>query len=117
MFFVVFFSLMIWRPPRTTRCDTLLPHPALFRAPDVNLHAGVRYDFKPNPSRTYATIGIEGVAPYWFETEAALFLSNKGEVLGRIEGYYDQRIKIGRAHVCTPVPNAHPVCSLLIANT
>ncbi|CAM5582520.1 MULTISPECIES: copper resistance protein B [Sphingomonadaceae] len=60
--------------------------------PYWNLQAGVRYDFKPNPSRTYATIGIEGVAPYWFETEAALFLSNKGEVLGRIEGYYDQRI-------------------------
>ncbi|TZG24424.1 copper resistance protein B [Sphingomonas montanisoli] len=60
--------------------------------PYWNVQAGVRYDFKPNPSRTYATIGIEGVAPYWFETEAAVFLSNKGEVLGRIEGYYDQRI-------------------------
>jgi copper resistance protein B len=60
--------------------------------PYWNVQAGVRYDFKPNPSRTYATIGIEGVAPYWFETEAALFLSNKGDVLGRIEGYYDQRI-------------------------
>jgi copper resistance protein B len=60
--------------------------------PYWNIQAGVRYDFKPNPSRTYATIGIEGVAPYWFETEAALFLSNKGEVLGRVGGYYDQRI-------------------------
>src|SRR3546814_14539689 len=60
--------------------------------PYGNLQAGVRYDFKPNPSRTYATVGIEGVAPFWFETEAALFLSNKGDVLGRIEGYYDQRI-------------------------
>jgi copper resistance protein B len=60
--------------------------------PYWNVQAGVRYDFKPNPSRTYATIGIEGVAPYWFETEAAVFLSNKGEVLGRVEGYYDQRL-------------------------
>jgi len=60
--------------------------------PYWNLQAGVRYDFKPNPSRTYATLGIEGVAPYWWETEAAIFVSNKGEVLGRIEGYYDQRI-------------------------
>lgn len=60
--------------------------------PYFNLQGGVRYDFKPNPSRTYATIGVEGLAPYWFETEAALFLSNKGEVLGRVEGYYDQRI-------------------------
>lgn len=60
--------------------------------PYWNFQAGVRYDFKPNPSRTYATIGIEGLAPYWFEVEGALFLSDKGDLLGRLEGYYDQRI-------------------------
>ncbi|WP_380871952.1 copper resistance protein B [Sphingomonas sp. DBB INV C78] len=57
-----------------------------------NLQAGVRHDFQPKPSRTYATIGIEGLAPYWFEVEGALFLSDKGDVLARAEGYYDQRI-------------------------
>lgn len=57
-----------------------------------NLQAGVRYDLRPNPQRGYATIGIEGLAPYWFKTGGALFLSNKGELLGRIEGFYDQRI-------------------------
>lgn len=60
--------------------------------PYFNLQAGVRYDFKPNPSRTYATIGFEGLAPYWFEVEGALFVSDKGDVLGRLKGYYDQRI-------------------------
>lgn len=60
--------------------------------PYWNIQAGVRYDIKPDPSRTYATVGIEGLAPYWFEVEGALFLSNKGEVLARAEGYYDQRI-------------------------
>ena len=60
--------------------------------PWFNLQAGVRHDFKPGPSRTYATIGFEGVTPYWFEVEGALFLSDKGDVLGRLEGYYDQRI-------------------------
>ncbi|OHT18836.1 copper resistance protein B [Edaphosphingomonas haloaromaticamans] len=60
--------------------------------PYFNLQAGIRYDFKPNPSRTYATIGFEGLAPYWFEVEGALFLSDKGDVLARLEGYYDQRI-------------------------
>ena len=57
-----------------------------------NLQAGVRYDLRPNPQRGYAAIGIEGLAPYWFKTGGALFLSNKGELLGRIEGFYDQRI-------------------------
>jgi len=60
--------------------------------PYWNLQAGVRYDFKPNPSRTYATIGIEGLAPYWFDVEGAVFLSDKGDVLGRAEAWYDERV-------------------------
>lgn len=60
--------------------------------PYFNLQGGIRHDFKPSPSRDYATIGFEGLAPYMFEVEGALFLSTKGDVLGRLEGYYDQRI-------------------------
>ena len=60
--------------------------------PYFNLQGGVRYDIKPNPSRTYATVGVEGLAPGFFDLEAALFLSNKGELMGRFEGSYDQRI-------------------------
>jgi copper resistance protein B len=60
--------------------------------PYWNLQAGIRHDIKPNPSRTYATIGFEGVAPYWFELEGALFLSDTGDLLARIEGMYDQRV-------------------------
>ena len=60
--------------------------------PYFDLRAGVRQDFKPHPSRTYATIGIEGLAPYWFEVEGALFLSDKGDLLARFGASYDQRI-------------------------
>jgi copper resistance protein B len=60
--------------------------------PYWNLQVGIRHDITPNPSRTYATIGIEGLAPYWFEVEGALFVSNEGEVSARAEAYYDQRI-------------------------
>ncbi|MEO7690758.1 MAG: copper resistance protein B [Sphingomonas sp.] len=60
--------------------------------PYFNLQAGVRHDFQPGPSRTYATIGLEGLAPYRVEVAGALFLSDKGDLLGRLEGYYDQRI-------------------------
>ena len=60
--------------------------------PYFNLQAGVRQDLGPGPKRTYATVGFEGLAPYWLEVEGALFLSNKGDLLGRLEGYYDQRI-------------------------
>lgn len=60
--------------------------------PYFNLQGGVRHDFKPGRPTTYATVGFEGLAPYWFEVEGALFLSDKGDLLGRLEGYYDQRI-------------------------
>ena len=60
--------------------------------PYFNVQGGLRYDFKPNPSRVYATIGLEGLAPGFFEVDGALFLSNKGELLARAEAYYDQRI-------------------------
>jgi copper resistance protein B len=60
--------------------------------PYFNLQAGVRHDFQPTPNRTYATVGFEGLAPYMFEVEGAVFISQKGDILGRLEGYYDQRI-------------------------
>ena len=60
--------------------------------PYFNIQGGLRYDFKPNPSRVYATVGVEGLAPGLFDVQGALFLSNKGELLARAEGYYDQRI-------------------------
>ena len=60
--------------------------------PYFNLQAGVRHDFQPSPTRNYATIGFEGLAPFMFEVEGALFLSTEGDLLGRLEGYYDQRI-------------------------
>lgn len=60
--------------------------------PYYNLQAGVRQDIATGPNRTYAAIGVEGLAPYWFETEATLFLSDKGDVTARAEAWYDQRI-------------------------
>ncbi len=60
--------------------------------PYWNVQGGIRYDFKPSPSRVYATIGAEGLAPSFFDLEGALFLSNKGEVMARAGGWYDQRI-------------------------
>ncbi|WP_454886968.1 copper resistance protein B [Sphingomonas oryzagri] len=60
--------------------------------PYFDLQAGVRQDIGAGPRRTYASIGVEGLAPYMFETEATLFLSDRGDVLARAEAWYDQRI-------------------------
>lgn len=60
--------------------------------PWFNLEAGVRHDLRPEPQRTYAVVGIEGLAPYWFEVGAQAFLSTKGDAHLRLEASYDQRI-------------------------
>lgn len=57
-----------------------------------NLQVGVRQDLGPKPDRTHAVIGIEGLAPYFFHVTAAAFLSHKGDVTGRVEASYDQRL-------------------------
>lgn len=57
-----------------------------------NLQLGVRQDIRPTPARTWATLGIEGLAPYGFDVLADTFLSDKGQVTGRIEVSFDERI-------------------------
>ena len=60
-------------------------------APFWDLQAGLRYA-KPvsgGPSRNYAVFGIQGLAPYRFEVQAAGFVSERGELSGRAELEYD----------------------------
>ena len=56
-----------------------------------DLQAGVRQDFTPG-ARTYLAVGTQGLLPYWFNVAAAMFISTRGEVLGRLEGTYDLRL-------------------------
>lgn len=62
-------------------------------APFWNLQVGVRRDEVLAPdgdrSRTFAVIGLEGLAPTWFEVEPALFISGEGDVSARFTGWYD----------------------------
>ena len=59
--------------------------------PWFDLQSGVRYDFEPD-SRGHAVLGVQGLAPYMFELDAAAFLSDRGDLTARIEAEYDQRI-------------------------
>lgn len=54
-----------------------------------DFQVGARYDAKPNPSRTYAVIGVQGLAPYFFEADAEAFVSNRGDVSARLEAEYE----------------------------
>lgn len=60
--------------------------------PWFDLQTGVRFDPQPGPNRSHLVLGVEGLAPYWWEVEGTLFLSNKGEITARAEAEYDLRI-------------------------
>jgi copper resistance protein B len=59
----------------------------LFRWWDVV--AGVRQDLRPGPAQTYAAIGVQGLAPQWFEVEATAYLGAAGRTHLRIESQYE----------------------------
>jgi len=63
-------------------------------SPFWDFQTGLRVDrhYRGLGQRTtgYFVIGVEGLAPYWFEIEPALFVSEKGKVSTRITASYDQ---------------------------
>jgi copper resistance protein B len=55
----------------------------------LDAQAGVRYDLDSNPGRTWGAIGIEGLAPYFFQFAPTFYFSNQGRFAGRVTGSYD----------------------------
>jgi copper resistance protein B len=60
--------------------------------PYFDLQAGVRQRYTPEADRTDLVVGVQGLAPYWFEVDVAAFLSNEGELSARAEAEYDLRL-------------------------
>ena len=54
-----------------------------------DLQIGLRHDFEPSPETTHAVIGLQGLAPQWFEIDVAAFLSDDGDVSLKFEAEYD----------------------------
>ncbi len=51
--------------------------------------AGVRLDTVPGTPRSAVAIGVQGLAPYWFEVEASAYVEFSGRTHVRIETEYD----------------------------
>ncbi|HIK73159.1 MAG TPA: copper resistance protein B [Alcanivorax sp.] len=51
--------------------------------------AGVRFDTPEGPDRTYAVLGVAGLAPQWFEVDANLYVSNEGETSAELDAEYE----------------------------
>jgi copper resistance protein B len=61
------------------------------RAIDANwdLQVGLRHDAQPEPQRNWAVIGFNGVSPYWFEIDSALFIEEDGQANLRFKAEYE----------------------------
>ncbi len=58
-------------------------------APFWDLQIGVRHDFEPDPDRTFAALGVQGLAPLWFEIDATAYVSEDGDLSAALEAEYD----------------------------
>src|SRR3546814_8358465 len=105
---------MIRRPPRSTRTDTLFPYTTLFRSSGlakfgdaiVRECCGLGQITQPGRNEPAKT----PVLPDHLREHPR---GSKPEMNDRDRQEVDPN-QIGRAHVCTPVTNAHLVCRLLL---
>ncbi|RDI98327.1 copper resistance protein B [Dyella solisilvae] len=50
---------------------------------------GARQDFGQGPQRQWAAVGVQGLAPYWFETQATFYVGGQGRTALRLESSYE----------------------------
>jgi copper resistance protein B len=50
---------------------------------------GVRHDSGEGPSRSWLAFGLQGLAPYWFELDAAVYLGEGGRSALRLDAEYE----------------------------
>lgn len=54
-----------------------------------SIQAGIRHDFGAGPARTWSALGVQGLAPYWFEIEATVYAGEGGRSAARFSGEYE----------------------------
>lgn len=57
-----------------------------------DLQFGVRNDFGQGPKRRWAVIGLQGIAPYWFNIDTAAYLGPSGRTAARAKVEYTFRL-------------------------
>lgn len=51
--------------------------------------AGVKHEFRPGDSRSWAAFGVQGLAPYKFEISATAYIGESGQVAATVEAEYE----------------------------
>ena len=50
---------------------------------------GLRQDLRPARQQTWLAVGLQGLAPYWFEVETTVYLGAGGQTAARFEAEYE----------------------------
>ena len=50
---------------------------------------GLRYDSGEGPDRTWLAFGMQGLAPYWFEVDATVYIGDEGRTALNVEAEYE----------------------------
>ncbi len=58
-------------------------------APFWDLQLGWRHDIRPTPERDWLAFGLKGLAPYYFDIDAALFVGDAGRTAARLQVEYE----------------------------
>src|SRR3546814_7357074 len=112
---------MIRRPPRSTRTDTLFPYTTLVRSLGPGDLLGIRREggvddgdlrrMNRSLCREPVRQCLPGLAVERLEVAE---VDRNGVDRDRAGSGGRHQAQIGRAHVCTPVTNAHLVCRILL---
>jgi copper resistance protein B len=58
-------------------------------SPFFDAQIGLRRDLQLHPTRDWLALGVQGLAPYFFETETTLFVSDEGRSALHLKAEYD----------------------------
>lgn len=58
-------------------------------APYWDVQVGWRTDFEPDPERNWLALGLQGIAPWWFEVDTAAYIGESGRIHLRAEADYE----------------------------
>ncbi|WP_374045730.1 copper resistance protein B [Massilia sp. YIM B04103] len=71
---------------REARTELLWGHAI---SPYWDTQLGVRKDHGPGPRRTWLALGLQGLAPYWFEVDATVYVGSGGRTALRLNAEYE----------------------------
>jgi copper resistance protein B len=58
-------------------------------APFWDMQVGWRRDIRPRPDRDWLSLGVKGLAPYYFDIDAAIFVGEGGRTAARLQIEYE----------------------------